>query len=100
MTNREGDAEAKMKLFGLGTLAGFVMVITLGLVTPAGAIDYPPTFVKTESRAIERPAAATDPTPALPRTGSSTAPLAWLGAALVGGGVVFATRNRRRSIDS
>jgi LPXTG-motif cell wall-anchored protein len=90
-----------VKVFGLGTLAVFVVVITLGFVTPAGAVDYPPTFVKTESHAIARPApAAIDPTPALPRTGSSTAPLAWLGAALVGSGVVFATRNRRRSINS
>jgi LPXTG-motif cell wall-anchored protein len=100
MTNREGDAEANVKLFGLGALAGFVMVITLGLVTPAGAVDYPPTFVKTESHAIQRPALATDPAPALPRTGGDVTPLAWLGAALVGSGVVFGTRNRRRSIDS
>ncbi len=103
-----------MKKLGLSMIAGIVIVVAAAVMSPAGAIDYPPTTAVADASAQVDSQAQTgtdvaqqaEPTTRTglgftpPNTGTDTAPLLWLGGGLIAVGAVLATRHRRRAARS
>ena len=77
----------------------------LGLPGTGGVVVTAPFSPKLTGSAVvptttTTAAPTTTTTPSLPRTGTSTAPLALVGLALVAGGAAMALRSRRSTVDA